>query len=566
MNGTVNLDPAMSFSQQPAGSWLWRRISTLLFAASLKNDEYAGKARLLMKVLITMLITTSLACISAFLEPQNKVLTTITFYGVTFIIQLMLVILLRMGKVLITGWAVVIFLWTVVAFATLFFGGLQNQIPVVFVVSIMFMGSFLGGRAAIILSAITISFLGVVAYLEANNLMPQQLGPVHSPLNAWTALCIAFLLMAVLLHNSITAIKESEERYQLAVQGSAAGLWDWNIETKEIYYSNSFKEMLGYAPEEFPYHYSTFREAIHPDDLEIINNAMERHFQSADCRYDVEFRIKTKNDSYRWYHSRGEAVRTKSGRPQRMVGSMIDITERKLAEEAIALKNEELLKTNTELDQFVYSASHDLRAPISSLLGLIEVARLDEHAPSIKTLLDMQERSILKLDKFISDIVSYSRNNRVGPSIEPIDFKAMIDTIYDQLQQMEHISKIKIITEIDPGLTFETDKKRLSIILNNLITNAVIYSDLSKAEPFVKVLVKKSEGGIHIHVIDNGDGIDEKHLPRIFEMFYRGCEKSAGSGIGLYIAKEIVQKLQGNIEVRTKVGEGSEFVVELRGA
>jgi len=527
------------------------------------SEEASRKANLLTKIVLAAIVANTIGYITALFEPKNKFSTTTIFYGLVYLAFIGIITLLRRGRVIIAGWSLIIFMWFVIGFATLFFGGLQNQIPVVFVIAIMFMGSFLGGRPAVILALITICFLGLVAFLELNDSMPPQLGPEYSPVNAWSALCVALLLMSILLQNLLASIKESEERYQLAVRGSAAGLWDWDLHTNEVYYSTSFKEMLGYSQVEFPYSFSTLIEAVHPDDRELMMESRDKHLVSHHNRFDAEFRLRIKGGDYRWFHSRGEAVRDDQGKPYRMAGSIVDITIRKLAEESIAQKNAELLKTNEELDRFVYSASHDLRAPIASLLGLIEVARLENDIPSIRKLLKMQERSLLKLDNFIFDIVSYSRNNRVEMEIEKINFRTLLDNVYDLLHHMDRSKEIKKIIEIDSNLSFHGDKKRIYIILNNLISNAIKYSDPSKPDAYIKILIDSSENGVRIRVVDNGEGIDTQNINRIFDMFYRASVRSDGSGIGLYIVKEVIQKLHGTIEVHSQRYQGTEFTIHL---
>jgi PAS domain S-box-containing protein len=530
---------------------------------AITTEEEMRKAKLLSKIVIATFVTSVIGLVLGLQEPKNDVKTTVSFYTVTFFALGIIFILLRYGKVKTAGLSLVIFLWLIVAFPTLFFEGLHTQVPVVFVVAIMLMGTIFGGMAAFILSLFTIFFLGVVAYLEIHNSLPPQLGPDYSPLNAWTGLCVSFLLMSLLLSNLLASIKESQLRYQLALRGSAAGLWDWNTITNEVYYAPGFKEMLGYSPNEFPGEYASFFEALHPDDRELTTHLVKIHFESPASRFDAEFRLRTRSGEYQWFHSRGEAVRDEKGNPYRMVGSITDITVRKQAEESIVLKNAELVKINAELDSFVYSASHDLRAPISSLLGLIRVARLESDPSSIMKLLDMQERSLRKLDKFIYDIVNYSRNNRVAIEITPIDFTLLIDETFEQLQHMEQFEKIQRTIQIDRSIDFHSDPKRLSILLNNLISNAIKYNDITKANPFIRIEVKKTDQGVAIHVADSGEGMSPDHIPKIFDMFYRGSLRSVGSGIGLYIVKEVVLKLNGTIRVHSEKGEGSEFIVEL---
>lgn len=241
----------------------------------------------------------------------------------------------------------------------------------------------------------------------------------------------------------------------------------------------------------------------------------------------------------------------------------LNITERRQIEAAIKLKNEELVKINAELDRFVYSASHDLRAPIASLLGLIAVARAEKDMTEIGLLLNMQERSLHKLDDFIQDIVSYSRNNRVEIGAAPIDFRAIVEGIFEQLHHMDDLARIERRISIPADLKFTSDEKRISVILNNLVSNAIKYSDLRKKDSFVEVSVVKNGKGVVVCVSDNGEGISEEHLPRIFDMFFRATSRSMGSGIGLYIVNEMVNKMQGTVEVVSVRGEGSKFFVKL---
>lgn len=541
----------------------WRRLFSWLTPVSVTTEENSKKVRLLIKTVLAMLATNSIGFFAALLEPKNKLSVTFGFYGPVYLALIGFVILLKKGKINAAGWSLVGFSWLLVAFAALFFGGLHSQIPVVFGAVIMLMGSISGGRAAFMLALATIVFFGLIGILESSEMLPTQLDPGYSALNAWSAICVALLLISLLLDNSLTSIRESEERYQLALQGSAAGVWDWNIITDDVYYSSSFKEMLGYPPTEFPNKFVSFSNACHPGDFKSMQEAIENHLRSSQNKLDIELRLRTKSDDYRWFHVRGEAVRNKQGKAIRMVGSIIDVTVRKVAEESNLHQTQQLLKTNEELDRFVYSASHDLRAPISSLLGLIEVARLENDPSSIKRLLDLQERSLIRLDKFIYDIVSYSRNNRVDLQIEKIDFRTLLTDVFDQLQFMDESRGLNRVLEIEPDICFYSDKKRLSVILHNLISNAIKYSRGAGSDIFIKTVVARSEEGVDIHVVDRGEGIDEIHISRIFDMFYRASERSSGSGIGLYITREVVQKLQGSVEVRSERYKGSEFIVHL---
>lgn len=229
----------------------------------------------------------------------------------------------------------------------------------------------------------------------------------------------------------------------------------------------------------------------------------------------------------------------------------------------LQLKNKELQKINFELDRFVYSASHDLRAPLTSVLGLLYLLREEVKGKESQKLVDMMEESILRLDNTIRDIVAYSRNNRTEVQIEPLRIGLIIDDLIKSLRYLEsgdiHLSSC---VRYEDDFVFLGDKIRLTIILTNLISNSIKYRHPART-PEVVVKVYREDSEIIITVADNGIGINEQHIGKIFDMFYRTNDLSAGSGLGLYIVNETVKKLEGRIEVKSKVNEGSIFKIML---
>lgn len=247
-----------------------------------------------------------------------------------------------------------------------------------------------------------------------------------------------------------------------------------------------------------------------------------------------------------------------------------DISERKKSEEenkrlqlTLQEKNEDLLKINAELDRFVYSASHDLRAPISSLLGLIEIARLEKDMNNVMQLLDLQKKSLQRMDRFIQDIVDHSRNMRLQVTPELVDFDRMVANSLEQLQFMEKFGRIRKEINVEQEKVFYTSATRVDIILNNLFSNAIKYADLRKEDPYLKVSIRFPYGNAEITVSDNGEGINPEAQPKIFDMFYRASGSGTGSGLGLYIVKEAIQKLKGTISVNSEFGKGTEFIVTI---
>jgi len=239
-----------------------------------------------------------------------------------------------------------------------------------------------------------------------------------------------------------------------------------------------------------------------------------------------------------------------------------DITERKEAETKLIEKNEELKKLNAALDAFVYSASHDLKAPLSSVKGLINLLQSDKQADP-KEYLQKMETSVDKLISFVNDLVEYSRNARTALKNEEIDFNKIIEEILCDFEFIPDYQGVKINKNIEDIKQFYCDPYRVSVILNNLISNALRYSNPEKEESVVDISVTHKEGGVNISISDNGIGIASSHGNQIFDMFYRATDRKTGSGLGLFIVKETVAKLGGSVSYTSSENTGTSFKVFL---
>ncbi|TND08361.1 MAG: pas/pac sensor signal transduction histidine kinase [Bacteroidetes bacterium] len=246
-----------------------------------------------------------------------------------------------------------------------------------------------------------------------------------------------------------------------------------------------------------------------------------------------------------------------------LIGISQDITARKNAERLLLEQNAELKKTNAELDRFVYSVSHDLRSPLSSVLGLIGLFRMNKMTPENSDYLDKMELSIRKLDRTILKIVQYSRNSRLPVKSEKIDFRDLVNNAIGQHRYMDRSGKIEFQTDFRCETDFYCDRERLEIIVNNLVANAIKYQREQNSRPFVRVEVSTGPDKAFIRVSDNGEGISPQEQPSIFDMFYRGTSNSDGSGLGLYIVKEALDVLNGTIKVQSVVNEGTDFSIEI---
>lgn len=239
--------------------------------------------------------------------------------------------------------------------------------------------------------------------------------------------------------------------------------------------------------------------------------------------------------------------------------------KRKKAERTLRKQNEELVKINKELDSFVYSVSHNLRAPLMSVLGLINLVQLENKNGDNKlnSYFEMMLHSINKLDETLKEILDYSRNARSAITISDVDIVRMIEDSFERLRYMEGSGCMTKSITAGETRRFGTDSYRLSVIINNLLSNAIKYRDIKKPANSLNVDVRVTEEGLILTFTDNGIGIAKEYLPKIFDMFFRATERSEGAGLGLYIVRETVEKLHGVISVESELGEGTSFRVNI---
>lgn len=243
--------------------------------------------------------------------------------------------------------------------------------------------------------------------------------------------------------------------------------------------------------------------------------------------------------------------------------SLVNIDALKKLEEKLLGKIEELQNRNKQLDHFVYGATHDLKAPLASVSGLIDILRYEKDPDQKESYLQLMEKSIARLNEFIREIVDYSRNSNQELKIEKIDLKALIDEVFEGLEHMENAGSIRKIVEVDQKSVFFSDKHRLRVVLNNLISNAYKYSSTHRRDCYIDVHVQSDSKQATIQVQDNGRGISSEHLGKIFDMFFRASEGQGGTGLGLYIVRETISKMQGDIQVVSELGKGTCFVVTI---
>lgn len=222
-----------------------------------------------------------------------------------------------------------------------------------------------------------------------------------------------------------------------------------------------------------------------------------------------------------------------------------------------------LKKMNEELDRFVYSASHDLKAPLRSIMGIINIAQSESKDPKQLEYMGMIFRSTMKLDNFINDLVNFSRNTRTEIKRENIDFFEIISETLENLSHMDAGETLHVTSEIERE-PFFSDSRRLKIIFSNLISNSIKYQDKNKkTKPKLNIKVHINDKKALLTFSDNGEGIAKENHKKIFNMFFRASEQSQGSGLGLFIVHGMIKKLGGTIRVESSPGVGTTFSISI---
>lgn len=383
-----------------------------------------------------------------------------------------------------------------------------------------------------------------------------------------TSVLIVYFLLNINHHferELIHATRElelSRERNQMVIEAVNAGIYELRPREEIIFISPTWKRLLGYAEGDLTnLSLDFYYTLLHPDYHADVRHRLEQHYQDRKP-YFQEVRLRTKGGDFLWVL---DSVITKfadDGEPIVTVGSIIDIHERKLAEEKILRQNELLAKANTELDQFVYSVSHDLRAPLSSILGLTNVYQLTDEPGEKESIVRFIRERANNLDGFIREILDYSRNSRTRLHCQPVNLLQVVNEVINGLTYMQGFDRMRMLVEIHAELQVSTDRDRVKVILSNLVSNAVKYSDAMK-DSFVSLHASTDGRHFMIQAKDNGIGIREEFHKQIFEMFFQAHDHARGSGLGLYIVKETVQKLNGSISLQSEYGVGTTFTIVL---
>lgn len=358
------------------------------------------------------------------------------------------------------------------------------------------------------------------------------------------------------LRHSVEEAEAADLRLRHALKAGNVGLWDWDMTTNEVFYSDQFKRQIGYEPETPIDSYHDMESQLHPDDRDSALKCIADYLAQKESEYNSVFRMRHKKGTYLWILSKGEVIRDSAGNPVRMLGANIDITELKNTQEALEKYSRELEKRNAELDSFAYVASHDLKAPLRGVRQLAEWIGEDcfDMLPedSKRNLEQIIER-VDRLDNLLADLLMYSRAGRKPGSRSIVNVHALVEEIVQSIVVPENF-KISINADVPEILTFRTP---LTQVLSNLITNAIKHHDQESGT--VVVTAEQAKDYLMFRVQDDGPGIAPQFHERVFEMFetLKPRDGVESTGIGLAIVKKTVESNDGRVQIESNGNRGT---------
>lgn len=379
------------------------------------------------------------------------------------------------------------------------------------------------------------------------------------------------------LYDAREQLKKSEEGYRTFIEQSAVGIWraeyrqpipvdlpiDQQVEllldTGIIVECNDFMarmyghsdraDLIGRRIRDFYYIENNLDEQ---KTRELMSAYIQNNYRVS----NAESKELDKHGSIRYMLNNNIGI-VENGHLMRTWGVQTDITDRKRTER-------ELLETNQELDTFFYKASHDLKGPLASVMGIVNLARIESRDQIMSNYFDMIETSIKRLDQTLLDLIELARTRKGASKLSSIRVHDLVGEILHSLRHLPHYSRINFELKIDDQLEIISDKVLVLSVFQNLIHNAINYCNPDS--PWIRIRVDGNPNGINIEITDNGKGIPEKIQGRVFEMFYRGNPDSSGSGLGLFIVKNALEKLKGKIRFISAPGRGTSFYVEIPSA
>lgn len=362
---------------------------------------------------------------------------------------------------------------------------------------------------------------------------------------------------------ALQKLEESARDLQIMANAMPQLVWIARPDGKVIYYNERIAEFDG--PEKLPDGTWLWKDMMPEEDAAPTVKAWEKSVKEKQV-YDIEHRLKMIDGTYRWHLSRAFPQWDAEGNVIRWFGTATDVHQRKAYEETLKQKNLQLTRINNDLDNFIYTASHDLKAPISNIEGLLDLLNLDindEKATATETqqIIHLMQGSVERFKKTIASLTDVVKLQQENTSIYgPVNLATVVEDVTYDLNPIIKENNVQIEVDLKQDATIRFTEKNLRSVIYNLISNAIKYRTPDRT-PFIKLSLSQNSDYSILTVEDNGMGIESKRIADIFTMFKRFHDHVEGTGIGLYMVKKMVENAGGRIEVDSKIGEGSSFKV-----
>lgn len=356
----------------------------------------------------------------------------------------------------------------------------------------------------------------------------------------------------------IKKLKDSELRLNLALSSAKEGIWDWNIKTEELTVNDVWSEMLGYDAKKFVPDVSSWKNRVHPEDLPKTIENLEKHLSGQSEIYEAIYRAKKNDGTCVWILDHGMVVeRDSENNPLRAIGTNIDITRQKETE----LELEELIQTKNKIFSII---AHDLRGPIGSFMPILDILTSDIKIDESEKKFFLEDLKVSAKSTFelLDNLLNWSRSQtqsiKLNPGNYPVDL--IIDNIINVLKPLAQGKSIIITKDTKDALSVYVDIDTISLVLRNLIANSIKFTPENGQ---ITVGAVKSDDMVNIFVKDTGVGMTESVLNNLFKVKFnattRGTNNEIGSGLGIVLCKDFVEKNGGKIWAESEVGKGSAF-------
>jgi PAS domain S-box-containing protein len=362
-------------------------------------------------------------------------------------------------------------------------------------------------------------------------------------------------------------VEARDARLEIMLAASGTGFWEWDVESGELTWSEAIFRQHGIEPADRAPEYAAYIQTIHPDDRDAFESGIRAALDGSST-FDLDFRVTWPDGSGHWTHGAGRVFRDETGRPVRMIGTGQDITERqRLIEERDRLLAEER-RAGEFREAFVDVISHELRTPITTILGLTQIlarpGRSDDEASRAALLEDVRSESE-RLHRLVEDLLVLSRveRGRLEVEAEPLEARRLLERLV--AHESVELPSITVTTDLERDLPIVAGEATyVEQIVRNLLNNAAKYTPPGS---HVVVSARTRDGVVEVRVTDDGPGIPSASLERVFELFYRDPHSSrsvAGSGIGLFVCASLVESMGGRIWASRPPDGGSEVGFTLR--